>query len=602
MTVRIDTEIALYSPTAPPGAVGDADSHLSLAGQARPDPYHLEGARVVVRGSERAGVASVVIDGATAVEDLVADAGLGVNVVVAPALVRRECVGARGNVMETALALPTLPMAAFQWSTETGLEMSFTVLPDHDDLRYHLGARTLRAEFLDPSQGVDVLIHPEPEEWRVVEGPDGGLHVHVVVTAPGPVTLLVASGAPGTTARALDAGRHLAAHATRSATDHDPTNVEALLPVTGVAEIDGGVGWATVRLGGVLLRGDPRDHADWFWTGVGALASGDEAGALQAADRLRGPPTVSVWGTPKAAGPALATFLTARATLLSGNEAPAQRALEHLGPEGLEDIRAASDPDAWAWWALALTSLADALRYGASEAEVQALRDLAATPAGRPSRVLPMAGSGPRPGSAPWLRALLRGEGLAGTGPVHEGTTAEDPLTAWITLAAGDVEGGYGAWRAILTHGLSGIHGPRGSWRPPAGGAAGAVSTLAFGLLGLEPDAPSGRIRVAPVLPAHMKQFRVRGIRVGDARLELSYQRADGTHRFHLNALDGRVPPMVILEPSLPIAGLLAVRVDGAPAEITSEPHAPGGAAPARTRLRVQIPLDGPRVLEVDEG
>ncbi|HSG48176.1 MAG TPA: hypothetical protein VLA43_10210, partial [Longimicrobiales bacterium] len=121
------------------------------------------------------------------------------------------------------------------------------------------------------------------------------------------------------------------------------------------------------------------------------------------------------------------------------------------------------------------------------------------------------------------------------------------------------------------------------------------LGTLAFGLLGLEPDAPSGRVRIAPALPAHVKDFRVRGIRVGDARLELAYGREGRVHRFHLDALDGRVPPMVVLEPSLPLAALGAVRVDGAPAELTATP------AGTRTRLQIQIPVDGPRLLEIED-
>ena len=63
------------------------------------------------------------------------------------------------------------------------------------------------------------------------------------------------------------------------------------------------------------------------------------------------------------------------------------------------------------------------------------------------------------------------------------------------------------------------------------------------------------RIRIAPALPSHLKEFRVRGIRVGDASLELAYGRAGPVHSFRLDAMDGRVPPMVVLEPSLPLAG-----------------------------------------------
>jgi len=365
-----------------------------------------------------------------------------------------------------------------------------------------------------------------------------------------------------------------------------------------VAELDQAVGWATVRLSGALRRGDPVGPDDWFWAGVGALASGDAPGALLAADRVRETAEVSLRPGAPAPGPALSAFLAARATLLSGDEAPAQRTLASLGPAALEDARSASDPRAWAWWSLALTTLADALRFGAADDEIQALRDLALRPAGRAGRgrPLPMVGTAaPDPGSAPWLRALLRGDGLTprGEGDAHAATSA---LTPWGALASGDVDGGYSAWRTTLARGLAGAWGARGRWDPPGRGGASVLATLAFGLLGLEPDAPSGRIRVAPALPVHLRDFRVRGIRVGGARLELAYGREGPVHRFHLNALDGRVPPMVILEPSLAMTAVGAVRVDGAPAELTGSP------AGARTRFRVQIPVDGPRLLEIEEG
>jgi hypothetical protein len=577
--------------------VGDADSALTLAGQARARPYLLEGERVAIRGTERGGAAAVHIDGNRVVEALRSDAGMGVNVVVSPSLLRRECVGDRGTVLETVLALPTLPMAAFEWNRGDDLAVSFSVLPGQDEVRYNARGRTLRAEPSDPDLGVEVLIHPEPESWQIVEGVGGGILVHVRVHARGPVTLLVTSGAPEVTARSLEAGRHLEAHALRSATDQDPSNVAGLLPRTGVAEVDQGVGWATVRQAGELHRREPPAPGDWFWAGVGALASGDATGALLAAERVGDERGVSVWGGAAAPGPALSTFLTARATLLSRDEAPARHAMDSLSASALAETRRGCDPASWAWWTLALTTLADALRYAAPEAEVQALREAAAGPAGRTPRALPMVGEGPEPGSAPWLGALLRGEGLARGGDARGGTAGAPSLSAWRALASGDVEGGYAAWRSLLGEGLGGTEGPRGSWTPPGRGASSVIATLAFGLLGLEPDAPSGRIRIAPAVPAHLRDFRVRGIRVGDARLELAYTREGSVHRFRLSVLDGRVPPMVVLEPSLPLAALGAVRVDGAPAGLNHESHGPDGS---RTRLRLQIPVDGPRLLEIE--
>ncbi|HKJ03319.1 MAG TPA: hypothetical protein VJ997_12720, partial [Longimicrobiales bacterium] len=496
--------------------------------------------------------------------------------------------------------------AAFQWSGPGELCVSFTILPGHEDVRYHVGEHTVRAESSASVGreggvvGVEALVHPAPERWQVEEGNQGGIQVHARVPVrggdAGPVTLLVAAGAPEVTGRALGAGRHLGAHALRAATDQDPANAETLLPRTGVAELDQGVGWAAVRLAGVLRRGDLTDAGDWFWAGVGALASGDGPGAVRAARRIRERRDVSLWPGSHAPGPALSAFLAARATLLSGDEAPAQEALERLGPATLEEARSACEPGRWAWWALALGTLADALRYAASEEETRGLRAMAARPAGLPPRTLPMVGvgaGGPKLGTAPWIAALLRGErpGGGGAPPAF--------LAPWAALAEGDADGGYAAWRAVLGEGLAGSAGSRGSWAPPARGAASVLATFAFGLLGLEPDAPSGRIRIAPALPAHVRDFRVQGIRVGDARLELSYRREERVHRFRLDATDGRVPPMVVLEPSLPLRALGAVRVDGAPADLTSQRHGPGRA---RTRLSVQIPVDGPRLLEIEEG
>lgn len=148
--------------------------------------------------------------------------------------------------------------------------------------------------------------------------------------------------------------------------------------------------------------------------------------------------------------------------------------------------------------------------------------------------------------------------------------------------------------------GLTGASGGRGLWDPPepvpgAPAQSGLLlAGLAHGLLGLAPDAPSGRIRVAPTLPAHVTRFQVREIRLGEARFTMRYEREGRTHRLGFTPTRGRVPPMLILEPSFPVPSVEATRVDGDAAELDTTP------AGGRTRVRIQIPLDGPRVLEVD--
>jgi hypothetical protein len=121
---------------------------------------------------------------------------------------------------------------------------------------------------------------------------------------------------------------------------------------------------------------------------------------------------------------------------------------------------------------------------------------------------------------------------------------------------------------------------------------------LAHGLLGLAPDAPSGRIRIAPSFPTHLSAFHARGIRVGEAELDLRYEREGRTHRLRLEPTRGRVPVTVVLEPSVPGATPGATpgeaRVDGVRAELEAT------AAGARTRFSVQLVLDAPRTVELD--
>ncbi|MDP2956524.1 MAG: hypothetical protein Q8N53_08885, partial [Longimicrobiales bacterium] len=229
-----------------------------------------------------------------------------------------------------------------------------------------------------------------------------------------------------------------------------------------------------------------------------------------------------------------------------------------------------------------------------------ALREAAALPAGqRRARRLPMAGEA-GPASPARTLAWLLGDPGSGELPTLR-PAAGTPLEAWARCAGGDVEGGYAAWRAQVGNGLAGGDGGRGTWDPPSlppGNAQGAgilLCGLAQGLLGLSPDAPSGRIRVAPALPRQVRAFEARGIRVGDARITLRYQRDGSTHRFALEPTRGRVPPMVLLQPSVPCAGVGEVRVDGAAAGLDTR------AEGRRTRVAVQLPLDAVRTLDVDE-
>lgn len=604
MTVRIDPALGVGAAGPAPGRLGDAEPPVVRAGVATGAPFLLDGERVAVAGSERRGEHAVWVDGTLVLANLTTDGGSCVNLVAAPSTLRRELLGAHTTLVETTLAAPALPLAAVQWAVPPGgravdsLDLAFTVLPAERDIRYHVEGEGVRAVAGAAGPSVEIRVHPAPSEWVVVEGPAGGLGVRASVPGSSPTTLVVAAGTPEAAARALAAAPHLGAHEIRAAAEADPANLDTLCTATGVPDLDHGIVWATARVRGGARRRAAPEGADAFWWGLGALAVGDAESALRALELLRGSAArVVPWALgPSAPTEALAAILAARSTLLSGNPTPARQALAALDPGTLDLRRRDSDDDAWSLWSLALDWLGDALREAASEDDIGRLRQAAALPAGKGGIRLPMAGGSPPTGPGGVLRRLVEGGTVSPLPPFPSYAS----LGCWAAWVAGDPDGAYTAWRGLLGRGLAGgLHG-RGCWdpptTPPGGGATAAVLLcgLSHGLLGLTPDAPSGRIRVAPAFPAHLTSFVARGIRVGEARFTLRFQRDGSAWRLALEPTRGRVPPMVILEPLVPFRLLRETRVDGAPAALDAQREGAG------TRVRVQIPLDGPRTLDVD--
>jgi glycogen debranching enzyme len=83
----------------------------------------------------------------------------------------------------------------------------------------------------------------------------------------------------------------------------------------------------------------------------------------------------------------------------------------------------------------------------------------------------------------------------------------------------------------------------------PQAWAAGAVTHLLATLLGLEADAPAGRLRVRPALPEWLPELSVQNLSVGNTRVDLTVTRkADGAHE--LEVQDSRGAPLEVeLEP-----------------------------------------------------
>ncbi len=208
--------------------------------------------------------------------------------------------------------------------------------------------------------------------------------------------------------------------------------------------------------------------------------------------------------------------------------------------------------------------------------------------------------TGPAPGAADlaWLKRLLDGD------PAPAAPESRSPSVARARAATArfpsDPDGAWAEWRRLLS-GPASANGPAILWDPPEAGADGESLSaelllgLAHGLLGLSFDAPVGRIRIAPRIPAHVTALTVTGISVGDGSMALRYRGTDGVLRFELRPERGAVPPVVILEPLVP-GRPKAVRVDGADADL--ELRAEGG----RTQVPVQLALDAVRSLEIETG
>jgi len=130
--------------------------------------------------------------------------------------------------------------------------------------------------------------------------------------------------------------------------------------------------------------------------------------------------------------------------------------------------------------------------------------------------------------------------------------------------------------------------------------AARLVRSAVEGLCGVRPDAAWGRVTLAPDLrglpadEAGVRQLVVRGIRVGDVRIDLACRvsRMGGTLR--VSQVAGRVPVNVVFEPCLPMGAVESVRLGDESADVEIEVLEEG------VRLRFQFPLDPERRVSVD--
>jgi hypothetical protein len=135
--------------------------------------------------------------------------------------------------------------------------------------------------------------------------------------------------------------------------------------------------------------------------------------------------------------------------------------------------------------------------------------------------------------------------------------------------------------------------------------AARLVRSAVEDLLGVRPDASYGRVTLAPDLrrmpadEAGVRHLAARGLRVGDARIDLDCRITGTGGTLRVSQVAGRVPVNVIFEPRLPLAQVRGVELagdegPGDPADVDIHELDDG------VRLRFQFPLDPARRITVE--
>jgi hypothetical protein len=124
----------------------------------------------------------------------------------------------------------------------------------------------------------------------------------------------------------------------------------------------------------------------------------------------------------------------------------------------------------------------------------------------------------------------------------------------------------------------------------PADGDVERILDVAVGVLGLDPDAARGRLRLRPALD-RFDVLEARNIRFGDGTVSLQALRNGAQTSIRVAQDAGGIPITVLLEPFLPGPGSSAV--DGRPADLEAR------TAERRTLVSVQLVLDEERELLV---
>jgi hypothetical protein len=119
------------------------------------------------------------------------------------------------------------------------------------------------------------------------------------------------------------------------------------------------------------------------------------------------------------------------------------------------------------------------------------------------------------------------------------------------------------------------------------------VPLLAAGILGIDPDAERGRLRLRLHVPAAWLRWGAENIRIGDAAVGLRIERSAARIAITAEQSSGALPLTLILEPTVH-APVEQCFVDGQPADLALRP------LPDRVIVPVQLALDAPRELRIE--
>lgn len=636
---------------------------LAQAGPATDGQFELSGRRARLVVSPRTGVIGFSGDGQTGTGAWSWEEAVGATLVRAPRMVRRELASRIGTVIETLVVPDGLPGMIMQVERLAGpadaapLQLTIELLPaDEVDATLQFNQDGGALVLTDGRRRVTICSSlPElATTWHDTR--EQTLLLDVPLPAGEPVTFVMMLDDEGERAASIPALAALTAHQRRAQLDADGDGHAGLRVVSGVTELDEGMGWIRARLRDRLRRpvggGEDRLHppiaphistlntagpaaaapstAATPWLVRGALATGDWEVARAALLAL-----------PPSAGMLVAwsrwVGWTGQGALLLANRPAIASGLEILSdcpPFTAERIRkmvadaaeAAGDVE-WAETLRALPSLQD---EQADAEDVPAGEEADATDPAPPSSAtsrkltLPVLGGGPPPATAssadgpstpesptdlttpaggsklPSAADLALAAELALPLPVSSAPTVptdappSDDLTAAAiqSLRAWSLGGGDSAY--------PGFRSALGRWGENAPGdesSAGAIAAcLMEGMLGARPDAAFGRLRLAPCFPSSWTRLQIDGITVEKMRLGMMYRREGDRHSFVFTPEAGSVPGMLIFEPRLSGESLREVRIDGQVAEVGSE------RVGDRVQIQVQLPADAERRIEIDLG